>query len=430
MAALRGQLVSTYAAEGVSLVSGLAFGVIAARVLGPEGRGLVAVIWTGITIGMMVSSLGIAKSLVSRLNDKAIDLEGSDYYGALILSLPFLSVLAWAVILPLMPALPVSERVSLCAMLVLLVPVMFATDVARSVLRARRRIYVLNAVAAVAAIVRISALVVMWSLDHITVAVVLMIEAAYWVFSGLVVGAALSNSIFSPPKFARALDAIKSLLSYGILFQLYSILFNFINKINVPIINHLSSPEAAGFFIVGARFAEYLGTFANQIVFVVLPFLAQKENKLDAIQYGQRLTRTSLVFMVPAALIMIVAADPVIALLYGVDFAPAATPLRFMTLAIVAATVFQFSGMAFIATGQVRGVTICSAVGFCCSVLLAFLLIPQFGATGAAASAAVGYLVSLSAHLLVMKLSFGYPIASSLVPRAHELRQMFLSLRS
>ena len=58
---LRNQLASTYATEGLKIVFAVAFGIISARALGPEGRGYVAAAWTAATIAVTT-----AKTVQSR----------------------------------------------------------------------------------------------------------------------------------------------------------------------------------------------------------------------------------------------------------------------------------------------------------------------------------------------------------------------------
>lgn len=424
MASLRNQLLTTYAAEGVNLVSGLAFGIMSARALEPAGRGVVAAVWAVVTIGMMISGLGVAKSLVSRLNDRDIQLTSSDYYGGLIVLLPVLSLIAWGIIIPFAPVFSEEARPLLWFILILIAPVMLATEFARSVLRARRRIYILNGITAGAAIARVGVLGTLWYLDKASILTVLMIETGYWMLIGVLACFALADSLKRSPHFSNVLAVIQSLLSYGLMFQAYSTLFNMVNKINIPVLNAISGAEITGYFAVSVRFAEYLGIFTNQILFILIPFLAQKEDKLAAFQYAIKLTRISVVFLVPAGIAMVAAADWCIPLLYGEAFAPSVAPFRVMVLAIVTATLFQLTGIAAVATGKLKMVTACAGIGLCVNAILMFILIPYFGALGAAMAAVAGHITSLTTHLIALKLWFGVAVADVLLPTHRDFRDV------
>jgi O-antigen/teichoic acid export membrane protein len=417
MARLRDQLLATFVAEGVNLVSGVVFGIMAARALAPEGRGIVAAAWSAVTISVLVSGLGVSKSLVSRLNDRTSGFNTIDYYSGLIVLSPLIVLFGWGVLFPLMPDFPPDARKIALAIIALAVPVIFLSDVVRSILRARRRIYLLNATSSAAAITRVIVMGVLWYLGKVSIVTVLMIEVGFHAFIGIVGSWALRHKLLNRPGFTAAIGAIRSMLSYGTPFLIYSLLLNLVNRLNVLIVERLSSAEEAGYFAIGIRLAEYLGTITLQISFVFVPYLAQMPHKTAALSRAADVTRTSMLFLGPAAVVLVITANTLIPALYGSAFAAAAPVSQIMALGVLAATVFQFSGIAAIASGDLRVITTCAAIGFVLNMALSFILIPHFGAMGAALSATMAHTASLTAHVLVLWIRSGISPWATLIPK-------------
>ncbi|MEN3977217.1 oligosaccharide flippase family protein [Emcibacter sp. SYSU 3D8] len=425
MARLRDQLLSTYAAEGINLISGVVFGIMSARALEPEGRGVVAAAWAAVSISTLISSLGIGKSLISRLNDSDSGLTAADYLGGVLALMPVVMMLGWAVLFSMAPNFPPEQRILGWVLIALAIPVVFVSDMVRSVLRARRRIFWLNLTVSGGAVLRVAVMGLLWMLGVISIGAVLVIEIGFHAVIAAVGCWSLRGALLNGPRMGAVTGAVKAMLGYGILFQLYSLLFNMINRVNVVMLEKITGAEAAGYFAIGARLAEYMGTLTMQISFVMIPYLAQQRDKSDAVQRAMDLVRMSVLVLVPAGVVLMLVAGYLIPILYGSAFVSSVAICRTMIPGIVAAVLFQLASMPAVAAGRMRLVTMCSAIGFAVNGVAMLILTPRWGAVGAAAAATLGYVSLLGAHLLTLRLSMGISPIDVLIPK----RSDFMAVR-
>lgn len=402
MSGIRKQLFSSFFAEGIRFLSALVFGVIAARVLEPSGRGIVAAAWAAVTIGSMVANLGISKSLVSRLNDKTSVFRYDEYFGALLFAIPVMTGIGLLVLWIVLPSFPVTERTAMYCIVMLAIPVILSTQLAHGILRAERKIILLNRVSIIVSVIRVAVLIILWLIERVTVQTVLAIELGFWSVTGGLLFIKLFQDHSWRPSFVRWHQAILDLLRYGLLFQIYSLLFNLQLKVTIPILNNLAGDESTGQYVVGARLAEYIWMVANQVNFVMVPYLAQQKEGHLTMDYACTMTRLGILFLVPSALILIVISPWFVGVLYGASYYPAVTPFRLLMPGMVAACLFQLSSSQGVAQGRLWAVTIISGIGLVVNIFLNYTLIPLWKESGAALALTCSYtliLVLLTAYL-------------------------------
>lgn len=422
---LRRQLASTYLAEAVKFAAAIAFGAISARALEPAGRGMVAAAWTSVTIGTMIANFGVGKALITRLNEDAQGIDKQDYYGALILYLPVAAMMGFITVALIAPDFSPGERVLAWTILGLATVVSLAAPLVMSVLRARRRIFELNVIGVTASLVRLAALVALWMADRVTVMAALLIELSYWTLLCLASAYLLRQSLFRRPRFDRSAPALRSLIGYGVSFQVYSLLFGLSIKMMIPWVHRVSGPDAAGYLSVSARLAEYLGTLSNQILFVMVPFLAQLRTQESTREYSLLLCRTGIFVLVPLVLILVVLSHPIIIGLYGAAFEPSVQLFRILVVGALFGVLFQFLTAGPVARGVFRGAWIGAGAGLLTATLLMLGLVPRLSHVGAAGAVAMGYVTTFVVYLLYTARSERIVLSAFLLPTKADIRRVF-----
>lgn len=418
------QVLLTYATEVVSLVCGLAFGIVTARVLEAAGRGQVAAAWTAFTTSVLIVSLGISKALISKLNERG-SLGASDYFGALIVLVPLQALVACTIIYAFFPTLPDAIRGPALAIALIAAPTHLSAEVARCLHRAHRRIWAINVGTLLAALGRVIAILALWLSDQVSVTSVLAVELGALLFSGCIVVVSLRAHL-PRPAFANVGPASLTLIGYGLWFQIYSLGISMVTKSNVLILHNIGGDAATGHFAVATRLAEYIGTFTNALQLVFLPFIAQMSSDKARGQFTALVCRSSVLLLIPLAAILALSAPVLVPFLYGESFTGSVAPLQIMAAAVVAATIFQFTGALPVATGKLWPVALISISGLAINLIGTLLLVPRYGAIGAAVSALIAYLCALSFHVAVLKMRNGISISDMLVPRPDEVRALLL----
>jgi len=132
---------------------------------------------------------------------------------------------------------------------------------------------------------------------------------------------------------------------------------------------------------------EYLFLGSAVVVNVVFPLLAKAQGDGDRARFVS-LYRSGTEALVAATLlvpmIFLFVATPLLTLLYGADYADAATPLRLLAVALVLMTVNAWQSFVLLAAGHQRVTLRYNIAALALAVALCLALIPWLGMTGAA----------------------------------------------
>lgn len=170
----------------------------------------------------------------------------------------------------------------------------------------------------------------------------------------------------------------------------------------------------AGLFAAALKVVELMNVLPAAIAAGAMPALTREAaSGTDPVR--RRTAATVALLAAPAAAGLVLVAPGVVALL-GEGYDAAATPLRVLAPALLALFMNTVLLHALIAAGRARRVPVLTAARVTAATALALVLIPRFGAAGAAA----GFLL---AELLLLALStracagagFGVPVARSLL---------------
>jgi O-antigen/teichoic acid export membrane protein len=170
----------------------------------------------------------------------------------------------------------------------------------------------------------------------------------------------------------------------------------------------------AGVFAAALRIVESLILVPSAISAGAMPALTREALRGDGPVRG-RTALTVALLGAPSALGLAVVAPNLVGLLFGDAFAAAALPLRILALALAAVFLNAVLMHTLIATGRTSWLPRLTAARVTAAAVLGLVLIPTFGATGAA----VGFFV---AELLMLVLAaracaaarFGVPLARPL----------------
>lgn len=148
---------------------------------------------------------------------------------------------------------------------------------------------------------------------------------------------------------------------------------------------------AAGLYAAAYRFIEAARLIPQAGFDALLPTLSALRDQPDAFarqarQMGIRVALYGVAFGVGCWLL----ADWFVPLAFGADFAPAGDLLRGMGVALLPMSLKYWAGVAWIARGHERRVTQLNAVGLAAQFIYSALLIPAYGASGAAFALVLG----------------------------------------
>lgn len=191
------------------------------------------------------------------------------------------------------------------------------------------------------------------------------------------------------------------------------------NKTDVLMLAPLSTLDQVGYY--GAAFRlTYALTFPQVVLSTVLsPMLSAAHAAGDTARLRRRFL-AALAFSIltagPLALGLMLFPDEVMALLFGKDFAPGGDVLAMLAFGqFIAAVSIPFAALALMADRE-RAYGIMTVMALAVNVLLNFILIPQYGAFGAAVAGTCASVALLIANTFVVKGIVARPMTSKESP--------------
>ncbi len=206
---------------------------------------------------------------------------------------------------------------------------------------------------------------------------------------------------------ASASYKIKSWHKALIPFTLLSIVTTLNNELASVMLGFLGSKTSVGYFKVAMQGVTLLSLGLAAFNSVTGPRIARLYRKGDLAGVQSLLTRSvrlSVITSVPFALFLIFFGDFVVSLLFGDEYLPAANLLTVLCVGQIVNVVMGSVGLVLQMTGNEKKALSITLYGLFFSVLLSYLLIPIYGAKGAAyASSFSLVLINILASVQVYK---------------------------
>ncbi|NGZ90280.1 flippase [Psychroflexus maritimus] len=168
----------------------------------------------------------------------------------------------------------------------------------------------------------------------------------------------------------------------------------FNNQIGIILLGWLGTDEQVGALRVADKGSQLVSFSLAIVNMVISPFITKyfKENDKSKLQkLSRQSARAALVFALPLALPMIFFGAPIINLVFGEEYVDlSVTSLAILASAQLISVIFGSVGMFLTMSGFEKDTLFGQICSLAINVLLAILLIPNYGADGAAFAAAIG----------------------------------------
>ena len=398
------RVIETIVTSGVVIGINLVTGVIAARMLGPQGRGELASILIGLQVVGQLSIVGLPAAAI--FNVKRYPEQVSEFVGAV-----FTLAIACSLIASLLGVLIIpfwldnyTPLIIHAAQITILAAVFWAVlQVATPVLRARDDFFVFNSMRILPPTATMVCLIAMM-IAGIDSPVLIAIPYA------------LFNCIFvcwplwwiwrsCSPRFLGIGKQIREVLSYGsrsLAVDLMQTVSRFLDRI---LLVYLLAPSAVGLYVVAVSMARPLQELGTAITLVLLP-KASGHKDATAIDLSCLAGRVGLFCMLMIGLPMLVIAPLLLGVLFGNDFLPAVPVFRLLLIAVILGCTADILSQAFLATGKPGTASILRCIEMITLVGLLFYLVPQDGMAGASeailASSIIRFAFTLACFPLIL----------------------------
>ncbi len=228
------------------------------------------------------------------------------------------------------------------------------------------------------------------------------------VFAGVVLLLAtlvlLERRHFARPRWSSR--QMRALLAVALPIAIANVLGIMYLRILVILMSLLSDSEAeVGNYVTSTRVVELVAGLPFLLVSVVLPVQAVAAlNDPERVRYiTARMTETMAVGGILIALFVSLAADPIIRILGGAEYAGAVPVLQIQCLAIVTIFLAAAWNPAIVALGHAKALVATTGTGVVVVLVAGFVLIPRHEAQGAAVAAALADLALCAATYVALR---------------------------
>lgn len=219
--------------------------------------------------------------------------------------------------------------------------------------------------------------------------------------------------------FAAGIPLIKAIWNYGRWSYLIFFLNFFQEQLPLMILTYFYPAAVVGFFSMGRNLMMRTQLLPQSFAQVLFPFTAAAEAQ-EATKRTNTLCRHFLIFMGAGVVVLGVVAQPIIVLLFGEAFLPAVTVLYALLPAILLYPLTQFLPVHVAAFGNPRIVFIRNLIATPACLLFCLLLVPPFGAIGAALSLSAMYALLALLNLFIYLKSTGSNFSDVVVPNYND----------
>ncbi|MFI7044499.1 lipopolysaccharide biosynthesis protein [Streptosporangium sandarakinum] len=408
------RVVQTMVSQALPLALAAMAGVFLARALQPEGRGVYATITTtaGIAIALGHLSVGRSQMVFWPARERRRFLVGNALILGLALGLAA-GLVALGAVLALIP-LPAPH---LMIMALAAVPFGVAAVNLKGILLLRSQNGLVNRSVVTAALVLYLPILTLAVLGRLTLPIVVVC----WSISTVVPFALFVRSLGRSAVRGEAALAREQLSLSG-RYHIGPVAFHLLLTVDVLLLNAFVSPAEVGLYTTAMAFLSLARIPTDAMAQVTLPHQAV-EDESSAQGATLRTIRLNLLLSSISVGALAVASPTLIPLLYGAPFAGSVTPLLFLATGMVAWSLLRPVEQYLVRLR--RPMTMASvAVGALTANLgMNAVLIPRYGAAGAALASSVSYTAMAVVEVLWFARTAGAG-ARDLLPRPSDLRSV------
>jgi O-antigen/teichoic acid export membrane protein len=399
-------IIQTACANLAVQVVNLLCGIITARSLGADGRGLLAgiIMWPqflayGMTMGIPIASVYWLK----RRRDISSELAGAGLLLTAVFGL--LAALVGAIILPYSLHTYPAAAIHLARLWILVTPLELLAVTLIAQAQAADAFSKYNVYRFLSPFSVLIVLAIEKSLGRLTYS-----SAAFAYLLGgtpAMIWTARWAWRYFRPTLRSPVATSRLLLSYGVRAWGADLLGTVATQVDRVLVVGLLNPEMMGLYVIAQSAAGVLAFIPTAVAPITMPRSTNLSTG-DAVELTGRAARATLCLMLLASLPLLFCGDFLLRLVYGHGFAGAAAILPFLVVEAIAGGLTSVLSQAFLAAGFPGTVSMLQGCGVLTSIPLMLWLIPRFGLQGAGCA----LMLSTLCRLLFVLLNFPYKLKS------------------
>jgi O-antigen/teichoic acid export membrane protein len=411
----------TYLFSALTLVANLVSGIVSARALGPDGRGVTVALTTVSQLAGFLFAFGVAQSLSYFIARRPED--GPSLLTTWLLMLIPLAAVAIAIselLLPIIFSTDGEQAIDVGRWFLFSIVLVIGLELNYGLLLGAQDFFVYNFLRLVQPTLMAVSFLVLWVLDALTVESALIAPTAA---TGLVLAVGMARSVRRIGVGPLALRLGLSTLWFGVRGQGATVATHVTARLDVAMLPAFVIPASVGLYSVATNVSLIVYQLSNTFAALVLP-AAARDDKRGAIKVVGSFW-AALAIAGVGAIGLALFARPLIGFVYGDEFLGAVKSLRLLLPGAVAFAGASILTAGIYAAGRPFTATLAQLLGMVVTVIGLIVFLPSGGVTAAALVSTASYTTVFVATLIAYKAVSGIPWRG-LLPTPRRLRALAL----
>lgn len=380
------------------ILAGLIASVILSRKLGPDGFGTYSAILVLPLIVVSFAQLGIRGSSIYHIGKKQFG--QSETVSSILLILVLTSILGILITWTGFVFMDEHSFNSIYILLVLLtIPFRLAMAYFGGIFLGNEQIGRSNFINWFSEVIHLVAVIVFVWLLNMQIAGALLSMLVAHVFISIWAFIVLRKEFGFKWQFRK--EIITSLLSMGFLFALSFVIIQLNYRIDVLLLQRLSTEQEVGYYSLGVSIAEKLWQLPLAIGVVLMSRTANADDQEAINRTTARLARVSLIIGLGASVLMFIVSPWILPAIWGEEFRPSVMTIQYILPGILFISVYRVMNSRLSGIGRPEVSIYVFLPALILNILLNLWWIPSYGAMGAVMATNASYTLGTIAYVLV-----------------------------
>ena len=374
--------------QGLIIVFGLAVSIITARYIGPEGNGIIAGLTVYPSLFMTIGSLGIRQSTTYFLGKGVFS---EEQIKTAITQIWMMTTIVSLIICFVLMYYFSNSGSNLILVTLALLPIPFSlfNTYNSGIFLGKNDIKTFNKINWIPSLIALIGTVffVMLLKWNVKGAMIASVGGPVFMFVLLL----FKNKFLDFFSLQYNWHIIKKMLSLGIVYAISLFVINLNYRVDIILLDKLSTAYELGIYTKGAGITQYLWQIPMLFSTIVFARSAvSKDNKTFSLKVAQ-LLRVSFIIIGVVSIGLLLFSDLIIVGMYGESFRGSISVLNYLLPGVLILTIYKVMNMDLAGKGKPWIAMWAMLPSLVINIVMNIILIPEWGADGAAISSTVSY---------------------------------------
>lgn len=383
-------IVTTFITKIFFLGGSFIISIILARLLGPEGKGIVTALFVIPNMLVSLADLGVRQVSAYYIGQKKYSIQ-EIVSSSLILWIA--TSLMSMVVMFVYYNLPGTPNYSwiLISIAIAYIPFKILVSYFNGILQGQQKILNMNVKFMIEFVVRLLAVILLvwiFNFDVVGAALsILLTTLAVLVYSGSIIRKTAKLSF----KYIKGIP--QDMLRKGIVFAVALFIIKLNYKVDILFLERMVSASELGIYTVGVNISELLWELPTAMSVVLFARSANAKSNKESTNRSAKLLRITWIPLLLGALVLWIFAPFLVSLVYGQEFVLAGNVMRVLLPGTVVMVLFKILNADLSGRGKPLFAVKIYIVALTINIILNYLLIPMYGMYGAAMASTISYII-------------------------------------